>query len=345
MRSGCISHPASSRLAILRAEYLAACNGSYVGALLLNNFEFWHDIRLKQIEQERLRAATDDEYRPNLDTWIYKSLQDLGADLLDLYKRDKILEGVALIEKLGFVETRSNPRNAYDRTKQFRFLPEPVQQIINEFTETEPQLRTSRKPDPRLSRNRPSTVDKSTLQGRKTDSLLTENTLSKNTENQRTLSGSSSSTREREKNKRFSGSKKPDDDAKPKLGGQEYASARDELKAIHHAKTGEYPTTQFLDRLEGFLSLQAKTFDDYLDVLRPHLGNTWKNPGGFLTHLAKTGFAGQASPPQAKPKPKCPTCMADNQRGAILQDGAIVPCPDCSTPEWRRELASKTKRS
>ena len=139
--------------------------------------------------------------------------------------------------------------------------------------------------------------------------------------------------------------KKPDDDEKPKLEKQEYASARDELKAIHHAKSGEYPTSQFLDRIEGILSAQAETFDAYLDVLRPHLGNTWTNPGGFLTHLAKTGFSAQSGPPQAKPKPKCPTCFADNHRGAILQDGAIVPCPDCSTgTEWCEHLAAKAKQ-
>jgi hypothetical protein len=133
-----------------------------------------------------------------------------------------------------------------------------------------------------------------------------------------------------------------DDDEKPK---PEYASARDEVKAIYHAKTGAYPTVQLLDRIEGIITGKGETWDSYLAILKPHLGGNWDNPGGFLTWLAKTGFEPVASPPQEKPKPKCPRCHSDNQRGAILLNDEIVPCPDCSTSaEWREELAAKMKR-
>jgi hypothetical protein len=133
-----------------------------------------------------------------------------------------------------------------------------------------------------------------------------------------------------------------DDDEKPKT---EYASARDEVKAIYHAKTGTYPTVQVLDRIEGINTSKGETWDSYLDILKPHLGGNWTNPPGFLTHLAQTGFQPLASPPQEKPKPKCPTCSSDNQRGAVFLSGEIVPCPDCSTSaEWRDELAAKMKR-
>ena len=133
-----------------------------------------------------------------------------------------------------------------------------------------------------------------------------------------------------------------DDDEKPK---PEYASARDEVKAIYHAKTGTYPTVQVLDRIEGINTSKGETWDSYLDILKPHLGGNWTNPPGFLTHLAQTGFQPLASPPQEKPKPKCPKCSSDNQRGAVFLSGEIVPCPDCSTSaEWRDELAAKMKR-
>ena len=113
------------------------------------------------------------------------------------------------------------------------------------------------------------------------------------------------------------------------------------MKAIYHAKTGEFPTIQFMDRLEITITNQGRTFADYLELLQPHLGNTWKNPGGFLTHKAQTGFRTSITVPQEKPKPKCPACKSDNQRGAVLENGAIVACPICSTPEWREELAAK----
>ena len=160
-------------------------------------------------------------------------------------------------------------------------------------------------------------------------------------------SGVSSSSTSQE-NKKNVDPPKLDDDEKPKPEDErpkpEYANARDEVKAIHYAKTGAYPTVQLLDRIEGLLVTKGRTFDDYLEVLKPHLGNAWKNPGGFLTHMARTGFGALVSPPQEMPKPKCPTCMADNQRGAILQSGAIVPCPACSNPEWRAELTAKLNR-
>ena len=133
-----------------------------------------------------------------------------------------------------------------------------------------------------------------------------------------------------------------DDDEKPK---PEYASARDEVKAIYIAKTASPPTVQLLDRIEAILADKSQTWATYLEVLKPHLGGNWKIPGAFLTHMAQTGFQPLASLPQEKPKPKCPKCRSDNQRGAILLNGEIVPCPDCSTSvEWRDELAAKMTR-
>ena len=87
---------------------------------------------------------------------------------------------------------------------------------------------------------------------------------------------SSSSTSQ--ENKKNVDPPKLDDDEKPKPEDErrkpEYANARDEVKAIYYAKTGAYPTVQLLDRIEGLLVTKSKTFDDYLEVLKPHLGNT-----------------------------------------------------------------------
>lgn len=153
------------------------------------------------------------------------------------------------------------------------------------------------------------------------------------------FAGSSSSLRE-EKNK-VSVSSLSDDDEKPT---PEYASPRDEVKAIYQAKTGDLPTIRFIDRIEAILTTQGKTFADYLELLKGHLGNSWKNPGGLLTYMAQTGFDAAVTAPQEKPEEKCPTCRSDDRRGAILQNGAIVPCPVCSTPEWVKELTEKEER-
>jgi hypothetical protein len=125
----------------------------------------------------------------------------------------------------------------------------------------------------------------------------------------------------------------------------EYATARDEVKAIYYAKTGTYSGYHLLDRIEAILSGKGQTWDTFLEVLKPHLGGSWNIPGAFLTHMARIGFSGEGTSPQLKPKPKCPTCLSDNQRGAIFQGGAIAPCPDCSTPEWLEEFAAKEARA
>ena len=130
----------------------------------------------------------------------------------------------------------------------------------------------------------------------------------------------------------------------PPTASAAYETARDELIAIYRAKTGELPPYRLLDRLENLLLKEERNFETFLEILKPHLGNEWRNPPAFLTHKAKFGFdeAVPVAEPKLKLAPKCPRCLARGGRGAILLDGAIVACPDCSTSaEWREELAGK----
>jgi hypothetical protein len=139
-------------------------------------------------------------------------------------------------------------------------------------------------------------------------------------------------------------SKDGDDDQKPKSVPKEYANAREELKAIYKAKAGELPSIQLWDRLESLLAGKGRSWEDLLAELQTgnHLPNTWKNPAGFLTKFTRElSMEREVSPPQEKPKPKCPICKADNHRGAVMRDGAIVACPACSTPAWIEELTAK----
>ena len=154
-------------------------------------------------------------------------------------------------------------------------------------------------------------------------------------------SSSLSSSSNLKKNKEVLKSSDDDETANPK---REYASAADEVKAIYHAKTGENPTVKLMGMIEATIWGRGKTFDDYLSLLRPHLGNTWKNPPGFLLHMAKTGFNVATTAPLDKPKPRCSVCQSSNGHGAILQDGNIAACPKCSSPEWREELRKKEQQ-
>ncbi len=112
---------------------------------------------------------------------------------------------------------------------------------------------------------------------------------------------------------------------------------------MYHAKTGEYPEVQVLDQVEGILTFKGKTWDEYADMLQTKLSVFWKRPAGFITHVARTGFDVQVEEPKLKPPPKCPRCQSDKREGAVFENGEIIPCPDCSTPEWREKLAAKLK--
>jgi hypothetical protein len=132
----------------------------------------------------------------------------------------------------------------------------------------------------------------------------------------------------------------------PPAAGAAYETARDELIAIYRAKTGELPAVMLLNRIETLLLNKGRNFEAFLDVLRPHLGNEWRNPPAFLTHKAKFGFL-EAIPvpePQLKLAPKCPRCLSRGGRGAVFFNGTIIACPDCTTSdEWREKVAAKMK--
>ncbi|MEI9971094.1 MAG: hypothetical protein WDO73_03020 [Ignavibacteriota bacterium] len=187
----------------------------------------------------------------------------------------------------------------------------------------------------------PGTVSTPRSHGYGIDTRVRAETLNlKEEESSSSLASSSSSDSSKKKSSLGSN----DDDGRKNIRHGEYATARDEVKAIYQAKTNELPSVQFMDRLESILASQGKTFDDYLAIVNLHLGNHWDNPAGFLTYMAKSGFDQPVTAPLEKPKPKCPRCHSDKRRGAILQNGAIVACPDCSTPEWVRELAEQDER-
>ena len=122
-----------------------------------------------------------------------------------------------------------------------------------------------------------------------------------------------------------------------------YASAKEEIKAIYCAKTGEgqFPSALLMEHLELLLIRNNLTWEIFYEALLPHVPNTWRNPAGFLVYFAKNLRLQiqQVSPPREAPKPKCPTCGCNNRRGALPDGhGLFIACPDCSDPEWRAQL-------
>jgi hypothetical protein len=75
-----------------------------------------------------------------------------------------------------------------------------------------------------------------------------------------------------------------DDDEKP---AKTYASPEAELKAIYRDKTSSEISPDVERRIWESVELSECPRDKFVEALRPHVPNNWKNPGGFLTSFAR----------------------------------------------------------
>jgi hypothetical protein len=128
-----------------------------------------------------------------------------------------------------------------------------------------------------------------------------------------------------------------DDDSKR----TEYASAKDELKALYRAKTGSAIRTSDLDAIESTLVAGGVTWEAFVAEVRGHAWGSVKNPVGFLKHFSKT-FRAKTQPASAPVTAaeaaarnyQCPKCFSKKPgEGSRLEDGKPVPC-ECASPEW-----------
>jgi hypothetical protein len=129
---------------------------------------------------------------------------------------------------------------------------------------------------------------------------------------------------------------KPDDDSKR----TEYASAKDELKAIYQAKTGSAMRTSDLDAIEATLVATGVTWEAFVAEVRGHAWDSVKNPVGFLKHLskkfrAKTQLSGApvTAAEAALRDYQCPRCFSKKPgEGSRLVNGKPISC-ECASPE------------
>jgi N-terminal phage replisome organiser (Phage_rep_org_N) len=130
-----------------------------------------------------------------------------------------------------------------------------------------------------------------------------------------------------------------DVDQNPRVG---YASSEDELKAIYRDKAGEIISVELLDAIRVNLELARVTLSEFVEEVRKHAGNKWKNPPGFLRDLskrfrAKTRAAGApvtAAEAVARDY-QCPRCFSRRPgEGAVLDgENGPVPCI-CASAEY-----------
>lgn len=133
-RSSCIAHKTSQQMTIIREDYLWMCDGNHCAASLLNVFEYWMNYKINHHEQVQIEnkiAAVGAVPLLVDDMWVYKTAENLKDELLGLFADTKITAAVKLLKKKGFIETRNNPAYGWDRTLQYLFKAEAVQQAVN----------------------------------------------------------------------------------------------------------------------------------------------------------------------------------------------------------------------
>lgn len=133
----------------------------------------------------------------------------------------------------------------------------------------------------------------------------------------------------------------PDDDSRSRDREQTWATAKDEVKAIHLEKTGEAISIYVLDAIEHSLATNGATLDEFVVELRKHTQGRWRNPAGFLRDLAqklKRKSATASKPVTAQEAAdanyRCEKCGSRTRgEGLALVEGKVAACT-CATPEY-----------
>jgi hypothetical protein len=122
-----------------------------------------------------------------------------------------------------------------------------------------------------------------------------------------------------------------------------------ELIALARSK-GQVLTGTTLQRVKETLELRGVTLEQFLTIIRPHFRNDIRNPSGFVIDFARN-FHARSKPAVvvvAAPSPgtvasgisSCKTCKGQT---LVIENKEIKPCPQCSTPEFRRNWEAREK--
>ena len=134
------------------------------------------------------------------------------------------------------------------------------------------------------------------------------------------------------------------DDEKPKTAREReiFDYPEDELKAIYREKTGDELSPDVQRRIWELVEIRGVARKQFMDELRKHVPNTWKNPAGFLTNFArKIGSVSTPDPPPASapepPKDAKGRCSGCSSIGYVHWDEDLAAREYCDC-QMGREL-------
>ena len=134
-RESCVKHPARNPTVVLRDDYLKLCNGDYCAAMVLSQHEHWLNVKLDSRQQavEHNQAAVRSAEVPTQDTelWVYMAQACMKAQLMAMFGDKAVTTAYKTILDKGFLQKRKNPRYTWDKTLQYLFMVERVQEAID----------------------------------------------------------------------------------------------------------------------------------------------------------------------------------------------------------------------
>lgn len=190
MRSSSIPLLQNEPLVVVRASFLRLCDGDHCAAVLLNNFVYWHDWCVTHGRYDVTASAADPDHQPaDPERWFWKTTEGLvNDDLLRLWGEKKVRAAIDLLEAKRYAQSRFNPKNRYDRTKQYRLVPERLTADLQQWRKIQDERSADASPEGpdasgkntecalSISCETPSTRQKRRIETAQTPDLLTETT-------------------------------------------------------------------------------------------------------------------------------------------------------------------------
>jgi hypothetical protein len=135
IKTSCLSHPPRAKIVLIREEFLTITDGHHCAAALLAVMEYWTNWKLDHIARqiEEFDELGKDTALIEREPWIYKNNQSFQEDLMGLFGRNKVLDGLARLIDAHYLKRRKNPGVGWDRTYQYLLDIEKVQQAINDL--------------------------------------------------------------------------------------------------------------------------------------------------------------------------------------------------------------------
>lgn len=126
----CITHPNERGLIIVRPWQMVYCDGDKCAAELLSLFEYWHNIKMRTVEQNKdeNERRREDGLPPteNESTLQWHNREQLMSQLFNRYTHKTIQKSIDLLKNKKCLTQHTSRINPFNRTKFFQFHPDVI---------------------------------------------------------------------------------------------------------------------------------------------------------------------------------------------------------------------------